>query len=231
MSEQPPTRVVLVDDEAMVRAGLRLLIASEQDLAVVGEAADGQQGVAVVARERPHVVLMDVRMPRMSGLEAAAQVLASSPGTRVLMLTTFDEDEVVDTALRQGVAGFLLKSSPPEDLVDAIRPARAGQGALAPAVVPGVIARLAAGPAAASLAPELDRLTARETDVLRLVGLGYNNAEIAAQLYLGETTVKTHLGRVLDKLGLRDRPRAIAFAYSSGLVRPGEERGAAPGRP
>ena len=220
----PPIRVVLVDDEAMVRAGLRLLIASEDDLEVVGEAADGAAGVAVVAAQAPHVVLMDVRMPRMSGLEAAARILAAQPDVRVLMLTTFDEDEVVDTALRHGVAGFLLKSSPPEDLVDAIRHARAGQGALDPAVVPGVIARLAAVPVAAPPAAELDRLTARETDVLRLVGLGLNNAEIAAQLYLGETTVKTHLGRVLDKLGLRDRPRAIAFAYSSGLVRPGEVR-------
>jgi len=180
----------------------------------------------VVAATRPEVVLMDVRMPRMDGLEAAARVLAAAPETKVLMLTTFDEDEVVDTALRHGVAGFLLKSSPPEDLVDAIRHARVGQGALDPAIVPGVIARLAAVPAATAPAAELDRLTARETDVLRLVGLGYNNAEIAARLFLGETTVKTHLGRVLDKLGLRDRPKAIAFAYSSGLVRPGEERSA-----
>lgn len=218
------TRVVIVDDEAMVRAGLKLLISSEDDLEVVGEAADGQQGVAVVARLRPQVVLMDVRMPRMSGLDAAAAVLATAPETKVLMLTTFDEDAVVDAALRHGVAGFLLKSSPPEDLVDAIRHARAGQGALDPAVVPGVIARLAAAPAVTTPAAELRLLTARETDVLRLVGLGCSNAEIAAELFLGETTVKTHLGRVLDKLALRDRPRAIAFAYSSGLVRPGDQR-------
>ncbi|WP_375430224.1 response regulator [uncultured Friedmanniella sp.] len=218
------TRVVIVDDEAMVRAGLKLLISSEDDLEVVGEAADGQQGVDVVFRLRPQVVLMDVRMPRLSGLDAAAAILAEAPGTKVLMLTTFDEDAVVDAALRRGVAGFLLKSSPPEDLVDAIRHARAGQGALDPTIVPGVIARLAAAPVVAPPAAELDLLTARETDVLRLVGLGYSNAEIAAELFLGETTVKTHLGRVLDKLGLRDRPRAIAFAYSSGLVQPGEKR-------
>ena len=218
------TRVVVVDDEAMVRAGLKLLISSEDDLEVVGEAADGQQGVAVATKLRPDIVLMDVRMPRMDGLEAAARILAAAPGTKVLMLTTFDEDEVVDAALRQGVTGFLLKSSPPEDLVDAVRHAVSGQGALDPAVVPGVIARLAAAPAAPSPAAELELLTARETDVLRLVGLGCNNAEIAAELFLGETTVKTHLGRVLDKLGLRDRSRAIAFAYQSGLVRPGEER-------
>ena len=217
-----PTRVVVVDDEAMVRAGLRMLIASEDDLAVVGEAADGLDAVAVATRLRPDVVLMDVRMPRLSGLEAAVRVIAALPGTRVLMLTTFDEDAVVDAALRHGVAGFLLKSSPPEDLVDAIRHAVAGQGALDPAVVPGVIARLAATPVAPARAAELDLLTARETDVLRLVGLGHSNTEIAAALFLGETTVKTHLGRVLDKLGLRDRAKAIAFAYRSGLVRPGD---------
>lgn len=216
------TRVVLVDDEQMVRAGLRMLISSEDDLEVVGEAADGQEGVEVVARLQPDVVLMDVRMPRMSGLDAAERILAGRPATKVLMLTTFDEDEVVDASLRHGVSGFLLKSSPPEDLVDAVRHARAGQGALDPAVVPGVIARISAAPAAPTRSAALDVLTPRETDVLRLVGLGHSNAEIAAELYLGETTVKTHLGRVLDKLGLRDRNRAIAFAYASGLVRPGE---------
>ena len=134
------------------------------------------------------------------------------------MLTTFDEDEVVDAALRLGVVGFLLKSSPPEDLIDAIRHARDGQGALDPAVVPGVIARLASAPAPRTPAPELSVLTPRETDVLRLVGLGHSNAEIAAELFLGETTVKTHLGRVLDKLGLRDRAKAIAYAHHSGLI-------------
>ncbi|MET0694593.1 MAG: response regulator transcription factor [Propionibacteriaceae bacterium] len=217
-------RVVLVDDEAMVRAGLRLLISSEDDLEVVGEAADGRQGVSVVTSLRPDVVLMDVRMPQVNGLEAAAQVLAAAPATKVLMLTTFHEDEVVEAALRQGVSGFLLKSSPPEDLVDAIRHARAGQGALDPAVVPGVIARLSSAPVAPGLSPDLAVLTGRETDVLRLVGHGLNNSEIAAALFLGETTVKTHLGRVLDKLSLRDRPQAIAFAYSSGLLRPGDVR-------
>lgn len=215
-------RVVIVDDEAMVRAGLRLLISGEPDIEVVGEAADGVEGVALVSRLEPHVVLMDVRMPRLSGLAAAEQVLARTPGVRVLILTTFDEDEVVDTALRAGVAGFLLKSSPPQDLIDAIRHARAGQGALDPAVVPGVIARLSSAPPPATRSPELDLLTPRETDVLRLVALGRSNSEVAADLFLGETTVKTHLGRVLDKLGLRDRAQAIAYAYRSGLVRPGD---------
>jgi DNA-binding NarL/FixJ family response regulator len=211
-------RVVVADDEAMVRAGLRLLIDGEADLEVVGEAVDGEDAVRVVRDLRPDVVLMDVRMPRLNGLDAARDVLSEVPGTQVVVLTTFDEDEVVDEALRRGVAGFLLKSSPPEDMLDAVRRAAAGQGVIDPSVVPGVIARLGRAPAARRRAPELDLLTPRETDVLRLVGLGLSNAEIAADLYLGETTVKTHLGRVLDKLGLRDRARAIAWAHRSGLL-------------
>ena len=211
-------RVVVADDEAMVRAGLRLLIDGEADLEVVGEAVDGEDAIRVVRDLRPDVVLMDVRMPRLNGLDAAREVLAEAPGTQVVVLTTFDEDEVVDEALRRGVAGFLLKSSPPEDMLDAVRRAAAGQGVIDPSVVPGVIARLGRAPAARRRAPELDLLTPRETDVLRLVGLGLSNAEIAADLYLGETTVKTHLGRVLDKLSLRDRARAIAWAHQSGLL-------------
>ena len=154
---------------------------------------------------------------------AARRLLEEAPETRVLILTTFDEDEVVDEAMRRGVTGFLLKSSPPEDMLDAVRRAGAGQGVIDPSVVPGVIRRYGATPAAPARAPELDVLTPRETDVLRMVGRGLSNAEIAAALFLGETTVKTHLGRVLDKLGLRDRPRAIAFAYESGLISPGDE--------
>lgn len=211
-------RVVLADDEAMVRAGLRLLIDGEPDLEVVGEAVDGEDAVRVVSDQRPDVVLMDVRMPGLNGLDASREVLAQAPQTRVIILTTFDEDAVVDEALRRGVAGFLLKSSPPEEMLAAVRRAVAGQGVIDPSVVPGVIARMGRAPAARTPAPELDLLTPRETDVLRLVGLGLSNAEIAAELYLGETTVKTHLGRVLDKLGLRDRPRAIAYAHQSGLL-------------
>jgi DNA-binding NarL/FixJ family response regulator len=215
-------RVVVADDEAMVRAGLRLLIDGEDDLEVVGEAVDGEDAVRVVRATTPDVVLMDVRMPRVNGLEAAAQVLEAAPGTRVLILTTFDEDAVVDEAMRRGVSGFLLKSSPPEDLVAAVRRASQGQGVIDPSVVPGVIARFGAAPVAPPRSPKLDLLTPRETEVLEMVGRGYSNAEIAARLYLGETTVKTHLGRVLDKLDLRDRPRAIAFAYESGLIAPGD---------
>jgi len=217
MSEPPRIRVVLADDEAMVRAGLRLLIEGEDDLEVVGEAVDGEDAVRVVASTEPDVVLMDVRMPRMNGLAAAGAVRERHPGTQVVVLTTFDEDAVVDEALRRGIAGFLLKSSPPEDMVEAIRRASRGHAVLDPSVVPGVIARYTAGPAV-ELHPDLALLTPRETDVLRLVGRGMSNAEIAAELYLGETTVKTHLGRVLDKLDLRDRPRAIAFAHESGLL-------------
>jgi len=214
-------RVVLADDEAMVRAGLRLLIDGEPDLEVVGEAVDGEDAVRVVTQAEPDVVLMDVRMPRLDGLAAAARILEAVPTTRVLILTTFDEDAVVDQAMRHGVAGFLLKSSPPEDMVEAVRRASRGQGVIDPAVVPGVISRFGSGPAPVRH-PALDQLTPRETEVLALVGRGLSNAEIAAELYLGETTVKTHLGKVLDKLGLRDRPRAIAFAYESGLLTPGE---------
>jgi DNA-binding NarL/FixJ family response regulator len=219
-------RVVLADDEAMVRAGLRLLIDGEPDLEVVGEAVDGEDAVRVVAATTPDVVLMDVRMPRLNGLDAARRILDAAPGTRVLVLTTFDEDAVVDEAMRRGVTGFLLKSSPPEDLVEAVRRAARGQGVIDPSVVPGVISRYGATPAARERSAALDVLTPRETDVLRMVGRGYSNAEIAAELFLGETTVKTHLGRVLDKLDLRDRPRAIAFAYESGLIAPGDTDGA-----
>lgn len=215
-------RVVLADDEAMVRAGLRMLIEGEGDLEVVGEAVDGEDAVQVVERTRPDIVLMDVRMPRLNGIDAARRLAVSAPETRVLILTTFDEAAVVDEAMHRRVAGFLLKSSPPEDLIDAIRYASQGKGVLDPSVIPGVIARYATAPSATPH-PSLALLTPRETDVLRLVGRGLSNAEVAEALFMGETTVKTHLGRVLDKLQLRDRPRAIAFAYSSGLISAGDD--------
>jgi DNA-binding NarL/FixJ family response regulator len=216
-------RVVLADDEAIVRAGLRLLLSDEPDLSVVGEVADGHEAVRVVAATSPDVVLMDARMPGLDGIGAARAIAAAHPAVRVLMLTTFDEDVLVDGALRAGVAGFLLKVSPPEQLLDALRAVAAGRGLLDPAVVPRVIDQYAQAPQARPLDPALDRLTTREAEVLALVGRGLSNAEIAARLHLGETTVKTHLGRALDKLGLRDRPRAIAFAYASGLISPGDD--------
>lgn len=209
---------IVVDDEAMVRAGLRLLIDGEPDLEVLGEAADGKAGVELFLDAAPDVVLMDVRMPKMNGVHAAQQILNLRPAARVIILTTFDEDEIVDATLRSGVAGFLLKSSPPRDLLSAIRAAAQGHGVLDPAVVPRVIASYGAARTARPLDRRLELLTPREVDVLRLVGQGYSNSEIASALFLGETTVKTHLGRLLTKLDLRDRAQAIAYAHQSGAL-------------
>jgi len=212
-------RVVLADDQEMVRAGLRMLIDFQPDLEVVGEAADGVEAVEVVTRLRPDVVLMDVRMPRCDGIEAARRVLAAVPDVAVVVLTTFDEDGSLAEALRAGVSGFLLKTAPPEQLLHAIRTVAAGNGLLDPAVTLRVIAASAKAPAPdPSSAARLAGLTTRETDVLRLVAEGLTNAEIAAALYLGEATVKTYLSRMLMKLELRDRVQAVAFAFRSGLV-------------
>ena len=212
-------RVVLADDQEMVRAGLRLLIDFQPDLEVVGEAADGLEAVDVVTRLRPDVVLMDVRMPRCDGIEASRRVLAAVPEVAVVVLTTFDEDASLAEALRAGVSGFLLKTAPPEQLLHAIRTVAAGNGLLDPAVTLRVIASSARSPAPDPAAvARLATLTARETDVLRLVADGLTNAEIAAALYLGEATVKTYLSRMLTKLDLRDRVQAVAFAFRSGLV-------------
>ena len=215
-------RVVLVDDQAMIRTGLRMVLAAEPDIAVVGEAADGAAGVRVVTAERPDVVLLDVRMPGVDGLEAARRITAADLPTKVVVLTTFDEDEYVSEALRLGVSGFLLKVAPPEDLVAAVRTVAAGGGLLDPAVTLRVIERFAAAPSPdPARAAELATLTGRERDVLELVARGLSNAEIAARLYLGEATVKTHVSRLLLKLDLRDRVQAVAFAYESGLLAPG----------
>jgi DNA-binding NarL/FixJ family response regulator len=216
------TRVVLVDDEAMVRVGLRMVLTAEPDIEVVGEAADGAAAVDVVTATEPDVVLMDVRMPVVDGIEGSRRVLAAAPGVRVLVLTTFDEDDYVEAALRAGVSGFLLKVAPPERLVDAVRTVAAGGGLLDPGVTVRVIESFAAAPQRARRTEVLDRLTERERDVLRLVARGLSNAEIAAELYLGETTVKTHVSSLLAKLGLRDRVQAVVAAYESGHVRPGE---------
>ncbi len=215
-------RVVLVDDEAMVRVGLRMVLSSEPDIEVVGEAADGGAAVDVVAETSPDVVLMDVRMPHVDGIEGSRRVLAASPAVKVVVLTTFDEDDYVEAALRAGVSGFLLKVAPPERLIDAVRTVAAGGGLLDPGVTVRVIESFAAAAPARARSQVLDTLTERERDVLRLIGRGMSNAEIAAQLYLGETTVKTHVSNVLAKLGLRDRVQAVVAAYETGHVRPGD---------
>ncbi len=214
-----PVRVVLADDQEMVRAGLRMLIDFQPDLEVVGEAADGIEAVEVVTRLRPDVVLMDVRMPRCDGIEASRRVLGSVPDVAVVVLTTFDEDASLAEALRAGVSGFLLKTAPPEQLLHAIRTVAAGNGLLDPAVTLRVIAASAKSPAPdPGASARLATLTQRETDVLLLVADGLTNAEIAAALFLGEATVKTYLSRMLTKLDLRDRVQAVAFAFRSGLV-------------
>ncbi|MEU5722648.1 response regulator transcription factor [Micromonospora sp. NPDC047738] len=213
--------VVLVDDEAMVRVGLRMVLSGEPDITVVGEASDGDQAVDLVTRTRPDVVLMDIRMQRVDGLEASRRLLAAAPDTKIIILTTFDEDEHVAAALRAGVSGFLLKISPPEQLVDAVRLVAAGRGLLDPAVTLRVIRGFAAQPEPVPRSRELDQLTVREVDVLRLVAEGLTNAEIGGRLFLGEATVKTHLSRVLMKLNLRTRVQAVVYAYQHGLVRPG----------
>lgn len=227
-------RVLIVDDQAMVRAGFRMIIEAETDITVVGEASDGQEAVDTTHRCRPDVILMDVRMPRMDGIEAASQILtprrdgvARAAPPRVLMLTTFDLDDYVYAALRAGVSGFMLKDAPAEQLIEAIRVVAAGDALLAPSITRRLIEDIGRRPARdASIAvPGLDLLTERELEVLRLVARGLSNAEIAQQLYLGEATIKTHVGRMLMKLSIRDRVQAVVLAYESGLVTPGQPLG------
>jgi DNA-binding NarL/FixJ family response regulator len=212
-------RVVVADDQEMVRAGFRLLLERVDDIEVVAEAEDGAQAVAEVARLRPDIVLMDIRMPGLDGLAATEQVLAQTPGTRVIVLTTFDVDEYVFSALRIGASGFLLKSSPAERLVGAIRLVADGDAMLDPAVTSRVIEKFASQhvPEAAST-PELERLTERELEVLTQVAKGLSNAEVAAALFITEATVKTHVARLLAKLGLRDRVQAVVYAYAHGVA-------------
>ena len=216
-------RVALVDDQAMVRAGFRMILESEPDITVVGEAGDGRDAVDVVAHSAPDVVLMDVRMPVMDGIEATRRLVASASQARVLILTTFDLDDYVYAALRAGASGFMLKDAPAEQLINAVRVIAAGDALLAPSVTRLLIEEVSRRPAvdAASVAPGLVDLTDRELEVLLLMARGLSNGEIATQLYLGEATVKTHVGRVLTKLDLRDRVQAVVVAYESGLVTPG----------
>jgi DNA-binding NarL/FixJ family response regulator len=212
--------VVIADDQRMVRAGLRMVIETEPDMTVIGEAGDGAEAVALARRVRPDVVLMDIAMPRQDGLSATATLLATPNPPRVIVLTTFDSDENLYRALRAGASGFLLKVSSPEHLITAIRVVAAGEALLDPAITTRVIAAFAGQPGPQPPA-ELNGLTPREAEVLRLVARGLSNAEIAAELTVGEATVKTHVARVLMKLDLRDRVQAVVFAYETGLVRAG----------
>jgi len=220
-SPEPRLRVVVVDDQALMRTGFRMILESA-DIEVVAEAENGEVAIAVVASTEPDVVLMDVRMPELDGVEATRQLTASGSTARVLILTTFDLDEYVYSALRAGAAGFLLKDTPPEKLIDAVRVVAAGEALLAPSVTRRLVEEFAATTSDAAPVAGLDELTERETEVLQAMARGLSNAEIAEVLYVGETTVKTHVGRVLMKLGVRDRVQAVVAAYESGLIRPGQ---------
>jgi len=218
-------RVLIVDDQALVRTGFRMILDAEEDMDVVGEAANGKEAIGEASRLNPDVVLMDVRMPELDGIEATRRLLADAGvDSKVVMLTTFDMDEYVYEALRAGASGFLLKDAPPEQLVDGIRAVCSGDALLAPSVTRRVIEEFVRRPpeAVRTAPPEIEELTPRECEVLKLIARGLSNAEIAKSLVVSETTVKTHVARVLMKMGLRDRVQAVVMAYESGLVQPGE---------
>jgi len=210
--------VLLADDQALVRAGFGLILNAEPDLDVCGEADDGVAAVALARELRPAVVLMDIRMPRLDGIEATRQITIADPAVRVLMLTTFDLDDYVVAAFRAGASGFLLKTAPRDQLVAAVRTVHAGEALLAPLSTRKLIERFTGPPVEATA---LEALTSRELHVLTLLARGLSNAEIAAKLVVEPSTVKTHVARVLAKLDLRDRVQAVVFAYESGLIRPG----------
>ena len=212
-------RVLLADDQALVRTGFRKIFESEPDLEVVAEAADGSEAVDGALLHRPDVVLMDIRMPKLDGIEAARKLAGR---TRILILTTFNLDDYVYEALRAGASGFLLKDAPADELLRAIRVVAAGEALLSPSITRRLIEEFARRPGRADRPVALEELTPRELEVLRLVARGLSNAEIAAQLVVGDATVKTHVARVLQKLDLRDRVQAVVLAYETGLVRPGD---------
>lgn len=209
--------MVVVDDQAMVRQGFSALLAAQPDISVLGDASDGVEAVEVCARLRPDVVLMDVRMPRRDGLWAARQVIGSGGGTKVLMLTTFDIDDYVYEALRIGASGFMLKDAPADELVRAVRVVAAGEALLAPSITRRLIEEVTARRSRSPRASAVSALTPREREVLELVSDGKSNAEIAADLFVSEQTVKTHVSSMLTKLSLRDRAQAVVFAYENGL--------------
>jgi DNA-binding NarL/FixJ family response regulator len=215
-------RVVLVDDQTMVRGGFRMILDAQDDIDVVGEAGDGDDAVQVVRQVRPDVVLMDVQMPRVDGLEATRQIVADPQlVSRVVMLTTFERDDYIFEALRAGASGFMLKNAPPEDLVHAVRVVAAGDSLLSPSVTRKVIETYARQPAPSVQSDVAGRLTDRETEVLRQLATGKSNTELAELLFVSEGTIKTHVSNVLTKLGLRDRLQAVVLAYESGLVTAG----------
>ncbi|WP_454043062.1 response regulator [Cellulosimicrobium sp. Marseille-Q8652] len=223
-------RVLLVDDQALLRMGFRMILAAEDDIEVVGEAGDGATGVAQASALRPDVVLMDVRMPGTNGIEATERIVAETPSSRVIILTTFDLDEYAFSALRAGASGFLLKDAKPGELVGAIRAVASGDAAMSPRITrrmlemfSGQLPQDGAAPSTAATGrddPRLSHLTARELEVFEALGEGLTNAEIAERFVLSEATVKTHVGRVLGKLGLRDRVQAVVLAYETGVARP-----------
>jgi len=217
------TRIVVCDDQALVRVGLRKILESEPETEVVGEAVDGEDAVFVVRELEPDVVLMDIRMPVIDGIEATRRIVAAQPGARVLILTTFGLDSYVYEALHAGASGFMLKDAPPEEIAAAVRIVANGEALLAPAVTRAVIEEFVRGPAAAEPPPPppaVAELTPREREVLDLLARGLSNAEICEQLVISDATAKTHVARILQKLGLRDRIQAVIYAYETGLVRP-----------
>jgi len=225
-------RVLVADDQSMVRAGFRMLLSSEEDIEVVAEASNGLEAVDKTARFRPSVVLMDIRMPALDGLQATRRILAADDTARILILTTFDLDEYVYEALRVGASGFVLKDDPPEQLLAAIRTVAGGDALLSPTITKRVIKQFVRIPRPAP-PKELDDLTERELDVFRLIARGLSNAEIGGELYISDTTVKTHITHILQKLDLRDRVQAVVLAYETGLFdtdaqppRNGDERSA-----
>ncbi len=224
MTRNPTTtvRVVIADDQRMVREGLSVVLGAQAGIVVVGEAANGAEAAATVAALEPDVVLMDIRMPEMDGLAATRRVCADVPTTKVLMLTTYDLDEYVYQALQAGASGFLLKDASAATLADAVRIVAAGDALLAPSVTRRLLGEFARLPRDTQRVPTSPELTPRENEVLVLLARGLSNAEIAAGLFIGEQTVKTHVGRIFDKLALRDRTQAVIYAYENGIVAPGD---------
>jgi DNA-binding NarL/FixJ family response regulator len=215
-------RILLVDDQAMVRAGLRMILEAESDILVIGEAEDGVRAITLVHNLKPDVVLMDIQMPIMNGLEATRRIVKETEGaSRVLILTTFERDDYIFEALRSGASGFILKNAPPEDLVTAVRVIAEGNGLLAPSITRRIISEFAKRPVRPPMKNEVEHLTEREIEVLKLIARGKTNAEIASELVVSEATVKTHVSNLLTKLGLRDRVQAVVYAYESGLIQPG----------